>query len=1077
MKKFIFMWIVFVLAITQIQAKIVLIPYEGLMIAVKVQDPAGQPKADAGADITTKVGETVTIKGSGTDSDGTIVSYEWKKGNTVLASSASFNYTPITEGKETLTLTVTDNDGRKDSDTMVVTAVLNMPPVADAGGDKTVQVFETVKITGTGSDSDGKITSYQWLKNNTLLATTASFDYTPTAVGTDTLIFVVTDNDGATASDSMKVTVTAIPNKPPVANAGSDKSIQVHTPVTITGTASDPDGIIASKKWTKNGKTISTSLQFRYTPIAVGTDTLTLTVTDNDGAAASDSMKVTVTAIPNKPPVANAQSVVTDEDIQKSITLTGSDPDSDTIHFIITQQPKHGTLTGSAPNVTYSPAQDYNGNDSFKFKVNDGKDDSVEAVISITVKPVNDAPVANPQTVMAKQYQDINIALTGSDVDVDGLTYRITQQPSHGTLSGTVPDVTYTPSATYIGTDSFKFVVNDGTLDSNEATVNIQIARQKAFLIKINTNNPGTSGKYNFIIPIFGGGYKYNVDCNNDGTFEKENETVSRSCTYPQPGTYTIAITGVFPQIYFNGELDSEKLVGILNWGNQKWRSFHNAFKGCSYMDMTAKDIPDLSNVTDLSGMFLEANQYRIDDSITEWDTSKIENMSYMFGAFDGGSFNKDISSWDTSSVTNMKAMFINRMYGPYDTTSDFNQDIGNWDTSNVTDMSEMFSNCDFNQDIGNWDTSNVTDMSEMFNHSQGPHARWGDFNQDIGNWDTSSVTNMRKMFYNSAFNQDIGNWDTSAVTDMGSMFSYIIRFNQDIGNWDTSSVTSMRGMFLATDFNQDIGRWDTSSVTYMDGMFGYAFNQDIGSWDTSNVTSMSSMFSNSKFNQNIGNWDTSNVTSMSSMFGDAFNQDIGSWDTSNVTDMGGMFTSSNFNQDIGNWDTSNVTSMSSMFSYNSHFNQDIGNWDTSNVTGMSGMFSSSKFNQDIGNWDTSNVTNMNYMFSSSMFNQNIGSWDTSAVTDMDRMFSSSKFNQDIGNWDTSNVTNMNYMFSSSMFNQNIGSWDTSAVTDMDSMFYDASNFKNQDLSSWDVNKVTDHTEFCTKWGTGNTPPGGWSCP
>ncbi len=84
----------------------------------------------------------------------------------------------------------------------------NQPPIADAGEDKNVQVKQTIRIVGSGSDADGTIASYQWKKGDALLADTASFDYTPATAGIHTLTLTVTDNEGATDSDTMNVTVT-----------------------------------------------------------------------------------------------------------------------------------------------------------------------------------------------------------------------------------------------------------------------------------------------------------------------------------------------------------------------------------------------------------------------------------------------------------------------------------------------------------------------------------------------------------------------------------------------------------------------------------------------------------------------------------------------------------------------------------------------------------------------------------------------------------------------------------------------------------------------------------------------------
>lgn len=89
--------------------------------------------------------------------------------------------------------------------------------------------------------------------------------------------------------------------------------------------------------------------------------------------------------VANQPPTANAQAVTTNEDTPVSITLTGSDPDGDDLTFTVVTQPSHGSLSGMPPKLIYSPAANFNGNDSFTFKVNDGTADSNIATVSITV--------------------------------------------------------------------------------------------------------------------------------------------------------------------------------------------------------------------------------------------------------------------------------------------------------------------------------------------------------------------------------------------------------------------------------------------------------------------------------------------------------------------------------------------------------------------------------------------------------------------------------------------------------------------------------------------------------------------
>ena len=91
------------------------------------------------------------------------------------------------------------------------------------------------------------------------------------------------------------------------------------------------------------------------------------------------------------------------------------------------------------------------------------------------------------QTVKTSEDTPVSITLTASDADGDALTFGVVDLPSHGDLSGVAPDLTYTPDAGYNGQDSFTFSANDGTVDSNIATVSITVhpAHELAFYLDI----------------------------------------------------------------------------------------------------------------------------------------------------------------------------------------------------------------------------------------------------------------------------------------------------------------------------------------------------------------------------------------------------------------------------------------------------------------------------------------------------------------------------------------------------------------------------------------------------------------
>jgi predicted extracellular nuclease len=180
--------------------------------------------------------------------------------------------------------------------------------------------------------------------------------------------------------------------------------------------------------------------------------------------------------VPNSPPVASDQSVTTAEDTPASITLVATDANAgDTLSYSVVAGPAHGSLSGTGASLTYTPAANYNGPDSFTFKANDGTADSNVATVSITITPVNDAPVASDQSVTTAEDTPASITLSANDVEGDSLTYSVVAGPAHGSLSGSGASLTYTPAANYNGPDSFTFKANDGTADSNIATVTIDV--------------------------------------------------------------------------------------------------------------------------------------------------------------------------------------------------------------------------------------------------------------------------------------------------------------------------------------------------------------------------------------------------------------------------------------------------------------------------------------------------------------------------------------------------------------------------------------------------------------------------
>ncbi|MFM8880124.1 MAG: Ig-like domain-containing protein, partial [Verrucomicrobiota bacterium] len=184
-------------------------------------------------------------------------------------------------------------------------------------------------------------------------------------------------------------------------------------------------------------------------------------------------------------PVAKAQSISAIEDTALAVTLVGTDPQMQALTYTVVSGPSLGTLSGTAPNLTYTPRANANGTDSFTFKVNDGVLDSEPATVSITVQPVPDAPIAQAQDVAVRENTAATITLQAVDPDGDALKYTVVSQPTLGSLTGTAPNLTYTPKLNSQGNDSFTFKVGDGSLESAVVTVRITIGNLAGNVINV----------------------------------------------------------------------------------------------------------------------------------------------------------------------------------------------------------------------------------------------------------------------------------------------------------------------------------------------------------------------------------------------------------------------------------------------------------------------------------------------------------------------------------------------------------------------------------------------------------------
>jgi K+-transporting ATPase c subunit len=416
------------------------------------------PAANAGIDQSIKLPtSTVTLSGSGTDSDGIIAAYNWIKvsgpasGTITSANSASTTVTALVQGIYKFRLMVTDNNGATGTDTMQVTVAVNIPPTANAGNDQTIKLpASTVTLSGSGTDPDGTIAAYNWIKvsgpaSGTITnANSASTTVTALVQGIYKFRLMVTDNNGATGTDTMQVIVAA--NIPPTANAGIDQSIKLPTStVTLSGSGTDQDGTISAYNWTKiSGPTSGTitnanSASTTVTALVQGIYKFRLRVTDDNGANGFDTVQVTVAV--NISPTANAGTNQSITLPTSTVTLSGSgtDPDGTISAYLWTKVsgPIAGTITSPSQASTTVTAL-VQGVYQFQLKVTDNNGATGLATVQVTVNAANIPPTANAGIDQSITLPTSTVNLSGTGTDPDGSISAYNWTKISGPASATI---------------------------------------------------------------------------------------------------------------------------------------------------------------------------------------------------------------------------------------------------------------------------------------------------------------------------------------------------------------------------------------------------------------------------------------------------------------------------------------------------------------------------------------------------------------------------------------------------------------------------------------------------------------
>jgi hypothetical protein len=458
-------------------------------VSVTVRHVNKVPVANAGPDAEVNARDTVTLQGSGSDPDGSPVTYAWTvlsapQGTTIILSDAT-SATPSFTAPDVRSATpeivvlqlVTSSDGQSSTaDTVTVTVKkANRRPVGQgpANFDENENTAITLDATSS-SDPDGDALTYAWTQTGGPLVTltgqnTATLQFTTPEVSANTLmsfVLVVTDSEGAVA-DPVPVSIRVLRvDKAPVANAGPDAEVNARDTVVLQGSGSDADGDAITYAWTvaqaPQGTTITLNDANTATPSFTAPDVrsatpatlvLQLVTTANGLSSTPDTVTLTVKKA-NRRPVGQGPATFTENE-NTAITLdatSSSDPDGDVLTYAWTQTGGPlVTATGQNTAKLQLTTPEVNANTlmTFVLVVKDAEGAEADPVpVSVTVRQVNKGPAVSPRKQVAAALDDKTVTLVAGATDPDGdqLTYKWeqTKGASQVTLSSTTtPTVTF----------------------------------------------------------------------------------------------------------------------------------------------------------------------------------------------------------------------------------------------------------------------------------------------------------------------------------------------------------------------------------------------------------------------------------------------------------------------------------------------------------------------------------------------------------------------------------------------------------------------------------------------------------
>jgi surface protein len=590
----------------------------------------------------------------------------------------------------------------KDEKSLCHIQTTNEIPTLKVMEDTTTEVNAPLPIQAVAYDVDGKIDKIEWQENGEVIARSAYFNYTPTTLGEHILVITITDDKGATISDS--VSITAIDSTPPQITLKGANSI------TIERSSNYQDqGVEIEDNFDTNAKLTTTG---SVDTNRVGEYTITYQAIDSNGNQSTQTRTVIVKEV--------VDITITDNiDGKAGVTLINRNWVKDIVTFNIEFSEAVEGFDSEDIIVTNGTKSNFRGSGK-SYHIDVTPLTNSKATITLSIDNTNATGISGNTLKTTKATQEVDTQkafITVWDTRIAGETkfnqikiikyddsygypysYNCTIDWGDGKVDyNVVDDITHTYDEAGIYTIQIKGIFPSFYLQTMAFSY---YDRNKLLSVK----QWGTQ-EWKTMVGAF-------TECSNFNLEAIDNPNLSH---------VTSMSSMFFKASKFNADINSWDVSNVI---------YMSSMFGYAEAFNSSISNWDVSNVTSMRNMFLSATSFN--QPLNNWDVANVIDMAGMF--WKAISFNQPLNDWDVSNVVYMGSNYSN---GMFQDASSFNQNLSSWDTSKVENMNYLFYGAkSFNQDLSSWIFSSVKQMKDMFKGTKLSSYNYGRLLQSLSQSD-----------------------------------------------------------------------------------------------------------------------------------------------------------------------------------------------------------------------------------------------------------------------------------------------------------------------------------------------------